>query len=126
MDTSALNINYISFSSFGSNTARWFYDCSFDGFGLLLIHFVILKRNPPTLTSILDNELSPDKPEPLVEQKLLDYINLRGEKASQPGNLSSLKFHFRPLSVAYEPDKSWLHTTLNFIMVPHTPLPCEY
>ncbi|KAH8320848.1 hypothetical protein KR067_011352, partial [Drosophila pandora] len=116
VDTSALNINYISFSSFGSNTARWFYDCSFDGFGLLLIHFVVLKRNPPTLTSILDNELSPDKPEPLVEQKLLDYINLRGEKASQPGNLSSLKFHFRPLSVAYEPEKYWLHTTLNFIM----------
>ncbi|XP_017096832.2 uncharacterized protein NtR [Drosophila bipectinata] len=95
VDSSALNINYISFSSFGSNTARWFYDCGFDGF---------------------DNELSPDKPEPLVEQKLLDYINLRGEKASQPGNLSSLKFHFRPLSVAYEPENSWLHSTLNFIL----------
>lgn len=39
VDPSALTINYISFSSFGTNTARWFYDCGFDGFGLFLTHF---------------------------------------------------------------------------------------
>jgi len=33
IDESPLTINYISFSSFGSNTARWFYDCGFDGYG---------------------------------------------------------------------------------------------
>lgn len=61
-----------------------------------------------------------------MEQKLLEYINRRGEKASQPGNLTSIKFHFRPLSVAYETDKSWLHSTVNFIMVPHATLAYEY
>ncbi|XP_020800363.1 neuronal acetylcholine receptor subunit alpha-3 [Drosophila serrata] len=95
IDASALTINYISFSSFGTNTARWFYDCGFDGF---------------------DKEISADVKAPTVEQKLLAQINLQAENASLPSNLSSLPFHFQARSLAYEMTNSLLRTRMHFMM----------
>ncbi|KAH8290831.1 hypothetical protein KR054_006303 [Drosophila jambulina] len=95
IDASALTINYISFSSFGTNTARWFYDCGFDGFG---------------------KEISANVQAPTTEQKLLAQLNLQAENASLPSNLSSLSFHFQTRSLAYEMTNSLLRTRMRFMM----------
>ncbi|XP_017123744.1 neuronal acetylcholine receptor subunit alpha-4 [Drosophila elegans] len=95
IDESPLTINYISFSSFGTNTARWFYDCDFDGYG---------------------KEIDPDKPKPTVAQKLLNQINFQAENASLPANLSSILFHFQMKSIAYEQTNSLLRTRMHMMM----------
>ncbi|KAI8035927.1 neuronal acetylcholine receptor subunit alpha-4 [Drosophila gunungcola] len=95
IDESPLTINYISFSSFGTNTARWFYDCDFDGYG---------------------KEIDPDVPKPTVAQKLLNQINFQAENASLPANLSSILFHFQMKSIAYEQTNSLLRTRMHMMM----------
>ncbi|KAH8283455.1 hypothetical protein KR018_002519, partial [Drosophila ironensis] len=94
-DPDPLTINYLSFSSFGLNRARWFYDCSFDGF---------------------DKELTPGTTQPSTEQKLLAYLNSRAENASLPAHLGSLLFHFQTRSLAYEPFNALFHTRMHLLM----------
>ncbi|XP_001362061.3 neuronal acetylcholine receptor subunit alpha-10 [Drosophila pseudoobscura] len=95
MDASALTINYISFSSFGTNTARWFYDCSFDGF---------------------DKEISKETPALSWEQKLLADLIYQGENTSVPVNLTSIAFHFQARSIAYEQANALLRTRMHLMM----------
>ncbi|XP_017077032.2 acetylcholine receptor subunit beta isoform X1 [Drosophila eugracilis] len=95
IDESPLAINYLSFSSFGSNTARWFYDCGFDGYNM---------------------EISPEGHEPTAAEKLLSKLNIQAENASLPVNLSSISFHFQTRSLAYEQTNSLLQTRMHMMM----------
>ncbi|XP_017045094.1 neuronal acetylcholine receptor subunit alpha-6 [Drosophila ficusphila] len=95
IDESPLSIKYISFSSFGSNTARWFYDCGFDGY-------------EKEISSVV-TELKP-------AQKLLNLLNFQAENASLPANLSSILFHFQTRSLAYEQTNSLFRTGMHLLM----------
>eukprot|EP00099_Drosophila_melanogaster_P024032 NP_651958.2 NtR, isoform A [Drosophila melanogaster] len=95
IDEAPLVINYLSFSSFGSNTARWFYDCGFDGYG---------------------SEIAPIVKEETKTEKLLSHLNIQAENASMPANLSSISFHFQTRSLAYEQTSSLLQTRMHMMM----------
>ncbi|XP_016991994.1 acetylcholine receptor subunit beta [Drosophila rhopaloa] len=95
IDESPLTINYLSFSSYGTNTARWFYDCSFDGY---------------------DKEIAKVVPKPTPTQKLLNQLNFQAENASLPANLNSLRFHFKTKSIAYEQPNSLLRTRMHMML----------
>ncbi|KAH8401944.1 hypothetical protein KR009_008797 [Drosophila setifemur] len=95
VDTSALAINYISFSSFNGNTARWFYDCGFDGF---------------------EKEMEAEVAEPTKRYKLLAHLRLNGNNASLPANLSSLQFHFQTRSLAYDPTSAVFRARMHLIL----------
>ncbi|EDV55558.1 acetylcholine receptor subunit beta-type acr-3 [Drosophila erecta] len=95
IDEAPLTINYLSFSSFGSNTARWFYDCGFDGY---------------------ESEIAPIEKEETKIEKLLNQLNIQAENASLPANLSSILFHFQTRSLAYEQTNSMLQTRMHMMM----------
>ncbi|XP_043643566.1 acetylcholine receptor subunit beta [Drosophila teissieri] len=95
IDEAPLTINYLSFSSFGSNTARWFYDCGFDGY---------------------ESEIAPIEKEETKTEKLLNQLNIQAENASLPANLSSVLFHFQTRSLAYEQTNSMLQTRMHMMM----------
>ncbi|XP_039479747.1 neuronal acetylcholine receptor subunit beta-2 [Drosophila santomea] len=95
IDEAPLTINYLSFSSFGSNTARWFYDCGFDGY---------------------ESEIAPIEKEETKTEKLLNKLNQLAENASLPANLSSILFHFQTRSLAYEQTSSMLQTRMHMMM----------
>ncbi|SPP72752.1 neuronal acetylcholine receptor subunit beta-2 [Drosophila guanche] len=95
MDASPLTINYISFSSFGTNSARWFYDCSFDGF---------------------DKEISKETAALSVEQLLLANLVFQAENSSVPVNLTTIGFHFQARSIAYEQANALLSTRMHLML----------
>ncbi|KAH8348505.1 hypothetical protein KR084_008050 [Drosophila pseudotakahashii] len=95
IDEAPLTVNYLSFSSFGSNTARWFYDCGFDGY---------------------DKEIDPEVHELTPAERLLNRLNFLAENATVPANLSSILFHFQTRSLAYEQTNSLLQTRMHMMM----------
>ncbi|XP_016967744.1 uncharacterized protein LOC108036246 [Drosophila biarmipes] len=95
IDNDPLTINYLSFSSFGSNTARWFFDCGFDGY---------------------DKEIAEDVHDQTPVGKLLERLNFQAENASLPANLTHMLFHFQTRSLAYEQSNSMLLTRMNMMI----------
>ncbi|ALC40474.1 maker5 [Drosophila busckii] len=95
MDASALNINYISFSSFGTNSARWFYDCAFDGYS---------------------TEMEKEKRQLTVQERLMNALNDQGQNSSLPAKLSGLSFNFQMRSLTYEPANAMLRTRLQLLL----------
>ncbi|XP_030372094.1 acetylcholine receptor subunit beta [Scaptodrosophila lebanonensis] len=91
LDASALTINYVSFSTFGPNTARWFYDCAFDGF---------------------DKELDPEQRSQSVEEQLLGALVYQAQNQTQPATLSSIRFAFLMRALTYEQSNALLRTRI--------------
>ncbi|XP_067633482.1 neuronal acetylcholine receptor subunit beta-4 [Eurosta solidaginis] len=91
-DSEPLDINYLSFSSFGMAKAKWFYDCQFDdGF-----------------EEEMEEELHTLDP----LHSLMANISKNAENESIPLNLESVNFAFQLKSVAYNHEKSILYTRL--------------
>ncbi|XP_068146061.1 neuronal acetylcholine receptor subunit beta-3 [Drosophila tropicalis] len=95
-DDAALQINFISFSSFGTNSARWFYDCPFDSSG----------------TNSIDQE---ERAKTKAEE-LLDLLIINGQNSSLPVNLSSIQFHFQMRSLAFDQPSALLTTRMQLLM----------
>ncbi|KAH8395369.1 hypothetical protein KR222_003019, partial [Zaprionus bogoriensis] len=95
LDSSPLNVNYISFSSFGSNSARWFYDCEFDGYS---------------------NEMSQTERKKSTGEQLLDALIYQAQNYSLPPNLSEIQFSFEMRSMAYDQERSLLRTRMQLLM----------
>uniref|UniRef100_A0A0A1X6Z4 Neuronal acetylcholine receptor subunit alpha-6 n=1 Tax=Zeugodacus cucurbitae TaxID=28588 RepID=A0A0A1X6Z4_ZEUCU len=91
-DPAPLDINYLSFSSFGSTPAKWYYDCQFDGFAEEMEEEV--------------RELDP-------YHALLANLTRKSANASVPMDLKSVNFAFQLKSVVYNHEKSILHTRLH-------------
>ncbi|XP_023167360.2 ligand-gated ion channel 4 [Drosophila hydei] len=95
IDPSPLSINYISFSTFGTNAARWFYDCAFDGF---------------------TNEMEREQHEESVEDRLLGALIFQAENSSLPENLTEVQFNFQMQSLAYDPSNAQFHARMQLMM----------
>ncbi|XP_034109092.1 proton-gated ion channel subunit pbo-5 [Drosophila albomicans] len=95
LDASALTINYISFSTFGVNSARWFYDCAFDGY---------------------TNEMEKEQRTLSHEDRLLSALIYQGQNSSLPTNLTELKFNFQMRSLAYNQPSALLHTRMQLVL----------
>ncbi|EDW61103.1 neuronal acetylcholine receptor subunit alpha-4 [Drosophila virilis] len=95
LDASALSINYISFSTFGSNSARWFYDCAFDGYR---------------------NEMEQQQRQQSDEERLLGALIYQAQNSSLPGNLSEIEFNFQMRSLSYDQSSALLRTRMQLMM----------
>ncbi|KAL7735388.1 hypothetical protein ACLKA6_003238 [Drosophila palustris] len=95
LDASALNINYISFSTFGTNSARWFYDCAFDGY---------------------TNEMEQEQRKQSVADELLSMLIFQAQNSSLPTNLTEIKFNFQMRSLAYDQSSALLHTRMQLVL----------
>ncbi|XP_034475939.1 neuronal acetylcholine receptor subunit beta-4 [Drosophila innubila] len=95
LDASALNINYISFSTFGSNSARWFYDCAFDGY---------------------TNEMEQEQRKQSFSEQLLGNLIFQAQNSSLPTNLTEIKFNFQMRSLAYDQSSALLHTRMQLVL----------
>ncbi|XP_061401757.1 neuronal acetylcholine receptor subunit beta-4 [Musca vetustissima] len=94
-DTSPLDIQYISFTTYDNIPASWFYDCQFDGFA---------------------NELEEEVRELTPHQLLVANITAMAENGSYPVDLTSVEFDFVVASVSYQHDRGMLQTRLNLRM----------
>ncbi|XP_017479014.1 PREDICTED: neuronal acetylcholine receptor subunit beta-4 [Rhagoletis zephyria] len=99
-DPAPLEINYLSFSSFGGASAKWFYDCQFDGFAEEMEESV----------HVLDPFHS-----------LLANLTKASANESVPTALKSVDFAFQLKSVAYNHEKSILQTRLQLTLYWHDP-----
>ncbi|XP_054739742.1 uncharacterized protein LOC129245551 [Anastrepha obliqua] len=100
-DSAPLEINYLSFSTFGVASAKWFYDCQFDGFA----------EEMETEVHALD---------PL--HALIADLTNKSANGSVPMDLKSVNFAFQLKSVAYNHEKSILHTRLQLSLYWQDPL----
>ncbi|XP_039957154.1 uncharacterized protein LOC120772539 [Bactrocera tryoni] len=91
-DPAPLEINYLSFSSFGSTPAKWYYDCQFDGFA---------------------EEMEEEAHETDLFHSLLANLTKNFANESVPMDLQSVNFAFQLKSVVYNHEKSILHTRLH-------------
>uniref|UniRef100_A0A1I8PJ48 Neurotransmitter-gated ion-channel ligand-binding domain-containing protein n=1 Tax=Stomoxys calcitrans TaxID=35570 RepID=A0A1I8PJ48_STOCA len=99
-DSSPLEINYISFTTYDNIPASWFYDCQFDGFD-----------------SELEEEVRPMTP----MQSLEKYINDKAENGSFPAMLSNVDLDFVVASVNYQHDRGMMHTRMNLKLTWYDP-----
>lgn len=114
-DESPLNINYISFSTFGQNGARWFYDCSFDEYCKLFhLHRVSLKYI--CILSITANELEQKERKMSKAEELLLELNFNAQNSSLPPNLNEIQFSFQMRSLAYDHASALLRTRIHLLM----------
>ncbi|KAH8299472.1 hypothetical protein KR044_001735, partial [Drosophila immigrans] len=95
LDVSPLTINYISFSTFGTNSARWFYDCAFDGYS---------------------NEMEQEQRKQSYEDQLLSVLIYQGQNSSLPTNLTEIKFNFQMRSLAYDQPSALLNTRMQLVL----------
>lgn len=95
-DASALNINYVSFTTYDSIPARWFYDCQFDGFA-----------------TEMEEDVRPLTP----HQRLVENITAKAENSSFPADLRSVNFAFDVAAISYQHDHGMLQTRLTMKLV---------
>ncbi|XP_055837476.1 acetylcholine receptor-like protein cup-4 [Episyrphus balteatus] len=94
-DDSPLNIRFLSFSSYGSISAKWFYDCQFDGF----FGEMEMENRP------MSNE----------ERLRADVLNM-SEADIPPPNVTEIAFTFKVRSVEFDQRSCILSTRLHLIM----------
>nr|XP_014100670.2 uncharacterized protein LOC106625375 [Bactrocera oleae] len=94
-DPAPLEINYLSFSSFGSTPAKWYYDCQFDGFAEEMEEEV--------------HELDPF-------HSILANLTKNFANESVPMDLESINYAFQLKSVVYNHEKSIIHTRLHLTL----------
>ncbi|CAD7012792.1 unnamed protein product [Ceratitis capitata] len=94
-DPEALELNYLSFSSFGLATAKWYYDCQFDGFA---------------------EEMEEEVHQLDAYHALLANLTKKSANKSVPMDIESVNFAFQLKSVVYNHEKSILHTRLHLTL----------
>lgn len=95
-DTTPLDINYMSFTTYDNIPASWFYDCQFDGF---------------------DNEVEEEVRPMTPLQQLMENITVKAENASFPPDMKNVEFTFKLASVTYQHDRAIMQTRLSLSLV---------
>ncbi|XP_013119601.2 uncharacterized protein LOC106096405 isoform X2 [Stomoxys calcitrans] len=99
-DPHMLYPGYLSFASYGSIPATWFYDCQFDGF-----------------EDELEEEVHPMTPIEL----LVKNLNEKAENGSFPADLKEVHLLLDTTFLTYQQDHSMLHTRMNVKMTWYDP-----
>lgn len=95
-DSTPLAINYVSFSSFGSTSARWFYDCPFDGY---------------------EKEIELEEHQMQSMDTLLAHLNKKAANETAPTNLTKVDLSFKLTALNYNQNNAILNSRMDLVLV---------